>query len=75
MAFSFDPALAVSAGLFGDILAAEPMLEKSEDTSQLLFHSLQERSLRIPRLVIYDAYSGFMAAIRKGFPGGKLAEV
>lgn len=43
MAFSFDPALAVSAGLFGDILAAEPMLEKSEDTSQLLFHSLQER--------------------------------
>lgn len=52
-----------------DILAIEPMLEESEDTYLLLFRSLQERGLRPPRLVISDAHSGLVAAIRKGFPG------
>lgn len=52
-----------------DVLAIEPMLEESEATYLLLFRSLQERSLRTPRLVISDAYSGLMTAIRKGFPG------
>ena len=52
-----------------DILAVEPMLEESEDTYLLLFRSLQERGLRIPRLVISDAHSGLVAAIRKGFSG------
>lgn len=52
-----------------DILAVEPMLKESEDTYLLLFRSLQERGLRIPRLVIFDAHSGLVAAIRKGFPG------
>lgn len=47
-----------------DILAGEPMLEESEDTYLLLFRSLQERGL-----VISDAHSGLVAAIRKGFPG------
>ena len=45
------------------------MLEESEDTYLLLFRSLQERGLRTPRLVISDAHSGLVAAIRKGFPG------
>lgn len=52
-----------------DILAIEPMLEESEGTYLLLFRSLQERGLRPPRLVISDAHSGLVAAIRKGFPG------
>lgn len=52
-----------------DILAVEPMLEESEDTYLLLFRGLQERGLRTPRLIISDAHSGLVAAIRKGFPG------
>ena len=52
-----------------DILAIEPMLEESEDAYLLLFRSLQERGLRTPRLVISDAHSGLVAAIRKGVPG------
>lgn len=52
-----------------DILAVEPMPEESEDTYLLLFRGLQERGLRTPRLVISDAHSGLVAAIRKGFPG------
>lgn len=52
-----------------DILAVEPMPEESEDTYLLLFCGLQERGLRTPRLVISDAHSGLVAAIRKGFPG------
>lgn len=44
------------------------MLEESEDTYLLLFRSLQESGLRTPRLVICDAHSGLVAAIRKGFP-------
>lgn len=51
-----------------DILAIEPMLDESEDTYLLLFRSLQERGLRTPRLVISDAHSGLVVAIRKGFP-------
>lgn len=52
-----------------DILAIEPMPEESEEAYLLLFRSLQERGLRTPRLVISDAHSGLVAAIRKGFPG------
>lgn len=52
-----------------DISAVEPMLEESEDTYLLLLHSLQEHSLRTPRLVISDAHSGLVAVIRKGFLG------
>ena len=52
-----------------DILAVEPMLEESEDTYLLLFRGLQERGLCTPHLVISDAHSGLVAAIRKGFPG------
>lgn len=52
-----------------DVLAVEPMLEESEDTYLLLFRGLQERGLRTPRLIISDAHSGLVAAIRKGFPG------
>lgn len=52
-----------------DILAVEPMPEESEDTYLLLFRGLQERGLRTPRLVISDAHSSLVAAVRKGFPG------
>lgn len=39
------------------------------DTYLLLFRDLQEHGLRTPRLVISDAHSGLVEAIRKGFPG------
>lgn len=52
-----------------DILAIEPMPEESEEPYLLLFRGLQERGLQTPRLVISDAHSGLVAAIRKGFPG------
>ena len=52
-----------------DILAVEPMLDESEDTYLLLFRGLQERGLRTPQLVISDAHSGLVAAIRKVFSG------
>lgn len=52
-----------------DILAIEPIPEEAEDTYLLLFRGLQERGLRTPRLVISDAHSGLVAAIRKDFPG------
>lgn len=51
------------------ILVIESMLEESKDAYLLLFRGLQERRMCTPRLVISDAYSGFVAAIRKGFPG------
>lgn len=51
-----------------DILAIEPMPEKSENSYLLLFRTLQKRGLGTPRLVISDAHADLTAAIRKGFP-------
>ena len=50
-----------------DALTIGSMLEEAEDSYLLLFRGLQERDLRTPRLVIYDAHSGLVAAIRKFF--------
>lgn len=52
-----------------DVLAIEPMSEESEDAYLFLLRSLQKRGLHTPRLVISNAHSGLVAAIRKGFPG------
>lgn len=49
-----------------DILAVEPMPEESEGSYLLLFRTLQERDLTIPRLVISDTHAGLTSTIRKG---------
>lgn len=55
-----------------DIIAAEPMVEESRDSYDLLFQNLKERSLRIPKLVISDAHAALVSAIRESFPGASL---
>ncbi|MFU0831335.1 MAG: Mutator family transposase [Oscillospiraceae bacterium] len=52
-----------------DILAVEPMLEKSKESYSQLFQSLLDRGLKTPLLVISDANKGLIAAIRESFPG------
>lgn len=52
-----------------DIIAAEPMVEESRDSYDLLFQNLKERSLRTPKLVISDAHAALVSAIRESFPG------
>lgn len=51
------------------ILAIEPMLEESKEAYSQLFRSLQERGLKTPRLIVSDAHSGLVSAIRHSFPG------
>ena len=50
-----------------EILAVEPMLEESEEAYLQFFRSLKDRGLRPPKLVISDANTGLISAIRKGF--------
>ena len=52
-----------------DILAIEPMLEESKGTYLELFDKLKARGLRTPSLIVSDAHTGLIAAIREGFPG------
>lgn len=52
-----------------EVLAIEPMLEESKTSYRQLFNSLKERGLRNPALIISDAHSGLVAAIRESFPG------
>ena len=52
-----------------EVLAIEPMLEESKESYKQLFESLKERGLKLPSLVISDAHSGLVAAIRESFPG------
>ena len=52
-----------------EILAVEPMLAESKESYSQLFEQLKERGLATPTLVISDAHSGLVAAIREGFPG------
>lgn len=52
-----------------EVLAIEPMLEESCQTYSQMFDKLKERGLKTPALVISDAHSGLVAAIRKSFPG------
>lgn len=52
-----------------EVLAIEPMLCESTETYGEVFRSLKERGLKTPALVISDAHSGLIAAIRENFPG------
>lgn len=52
-----------------EILAMEPMLEESKESYSQLFGQLKEQGLSTPALVISDAHSGLVAAIREGVPG------
>ena len=52
-----------------EVLAIEPMLEESKTSYHQLFNSLKERGLKNPALIISDAHSGLVAAIRESFPG------
>ncbi len=45
------------------------MAEESRDSYGLLFQNLKERGLRTPKLVISDAHTGLISAIRESFPG------
>ena len=52
-----------------DIIAVEPMAEESRSSYGVLFQNLKDRGLSTPRLIISDAHSGLVSAIRESFPG------
>ena len=52
-----------------DIIAVEPMVEESKSAYGVLFQNLKDRGLSTPRLIISDAHSGLVSAIRESFPG------
>ena len=52
-----------------EVLAIEPMLEESKASYNHLFNNLKERGLKSPALIVSDAHSGLVAAIRESFPG------
>ena len=52
-----------------EILAAEPMAEESEASYIEVFRKLKERGMGTPKLVISDAHTGLVSAIRREFPG------
>ena len=52
-----------------DIIAVEPMAEESKSSYGVLFQNLKDRGLYTPRLIISDAHSGLVSAIRESFPG------
>ena len=52
-----------------EVIAIEPMMEESEASYTEVFRKLKERGLSGVKLVISDAHSGLVAAIRKEFVG------
>lgn len=52
-----------------DIIAVEPMAEESRSSHGVLFQNLKDRGLSTPRLIISDAHSGRVSAIRESFSG------
>ena len=52
-----------------NIIAVEPMAEESRSSYGVLFQNLKDRGLSTPRLIISDAHSGLVSAIRESFPG------
>ena len=52
-----------------NIIAVEPMAEESMSSYGVLFQNLKDRGLSTPRLIISDAHSGLVSAIRASFPG------
>lgn len=47
----------------------ESIPEETEDTNLLLFRSFQERGVRVPWIMIADARSSLVLAIRKRYAG------
>lgn len=56
-----------------DIIAVETMAEESRDSYGLLFQYLKNRGLVTPKLIISDAHSGLVSAIRASLPRSLLA--
>ena len=52
-----------------DIIAVEPIAEESRSSYGVLFQNLKDRGLSTPRLIISDAHSGLVSAIRESFSG------
>lgn len=52
-----------------DIIAVEPMAEESKSSYGVLFQNFKDRGLSTSRLIISDAHSGLVSAIRESFPG------
>ena len=52
-----------------DIIAVDPMTEESRSSYGVLFQNLKDRGLSTLRLIISDAHSGLVSAIRESFPG------
>ena len=52
-----------------DIIAVEPMVEESRSSYGVLFQNLKDRGLSTPKLIISDAHSGLVSAIRESFYG------
>ena len=52
-----------------DIIAVEPMAEEFKSSYGVLFQNLKDHCLSTPRLIISDAHSGLVSAIRESFPG------
>ena len=52
-----------------NIIAVEPMAEKSRSSYGVLFQNLKDRGLSTLRLIISDAHSGLVSAIRESFSG------
>ena len=45
------------------------MAEESKSSYRVLFQHLKDRGLSTPRLIISDAHSRLVSAIRESFPG------
>ena len=54
---------------YRDIITVEPMAEESKSSYGVLFQNLKDRGLFTPKLIISDAHSGLVSAIRASFPG------
>lgn len=52
-----------------EILAVEPMAEESVASYTEVFRKLKARGMDTPKLVISDAHTGLVSAIRMEFPG------
>ena len=52
-----------------EVLSIEPMLEEATDSYRQLFTQLKTRGLATSALVISDANTGLVSAIRQSFPG------
>lgn len=63
------PVLWVDENGHRDIIAVEPMTEESKSSYGVLFQDLKDRGLSTPKLIISDAHSGLVSAIRDSFPG------